>query len=60
MDRPVPDDIPPISLLYEGFGHSFNIIDGHHNVPRLTDVDSRELHRVVDDLADEMTGYFGK
>jgi hypothetical protein len=57
-DRPGPDDIPPISLLYEGFGHFFDIIDGHDNVPGLADVDSRELHRAVNGLADEMTGYF--
>jgi hypothetical protein len=57
-DRPGSDDIPPISLLYEGFGHFFEIIDGRDNVPGLADVDSRELHRAVNGLADEMTGYF--
>jgi hypothetical protein len=58
-DRPVPDDIPPISLLYEGFGHFFDIIDGRDNVLGIADVDSRELRRAVDELADKMTGFFG-
>ncbi|KIL58377.1 hypothetical protein M378DRAFT_170630, partial [Amanita muscaria Koide BX008] len=47
-DRPKPDDdIPPISLLYEGFGHFLDIMDGHKNVPGLADVDVQELRMKV-------------
>ena len=60
-DRPEPDlDIPPISLLYEGFGHFLDIMDGRGNVPGLADIDVRELHQAVDDLANTMTLFFAK
>ena len=49
-DRPEPDaDIPPIPLLYEGFGHFLDIMDGRDDVPGLADVDVRELWKAVDD-----------
>jgi hypothetical protein len=58
-DRPVPDaDIPPISLLYEGFGHFLDIMNGRDDVPGLDEVDVPKLQRAVDDLASKMTGYF--
>jgi len=58
-DRPEPDaDIPPIPLLYEGFGHFLDIMDGRDNVPGLADVNVRELWEAVDDLASKMTRYF--
>jgi len=58
-DRPEADaDIPPIPLLYEGFGHFLDITDGRDDVPGLADVDVRELRKAVDDLATTMTGYF--
>ncbi len=58
-DRPQPDaDIPPISLLYDGFGHFLDITDGHDDVPGLTDVKVRELQVAVDDFATRMTTHF--
>jgi len=60
-DRPHPDlDIPPIPLLYHGFGHFLDIMDARDDVPGLADVDVPELRNAVDDLAREMTGYFSK
>lgn len=59
-DRPHPDaDIPPIPLLYDGFGHFLDVMAGHDDVPGLADVQVRELHDAVDDFASKMTGYFG-
>ena len=58
-DRPRPDsDIPPVPLLYEGFGHFLDIMDGGIYVPGLSDVDVHQLRQRVDDLASEMTKYF--
>ncbi|KIM81444.1 hypothetical protein PILCRDRAFT_787677 [Piloderma croceum F 1598] len=58
-DRPEPDpDIPPIPLLYDGFGHFLDIMDACDNVPGLADVEVLELRKEVDDLANKMTGYF--
>jgi hypothetical protein len=57
-DRPEPDaDIPPIPLLYHGFGHFLDIMDARDDVPGLADVEVLEL-RKEDDLASKMTGYF--
>jgi hypothetical protein len=56
-DRPGPDpDIPPIPLLYDGFGHFLDIMDARNDVPRLADV--LKLRKEVDNLANKMTGYF--
>ena len=58
-DRPEPDpDIPPIPLLYDGFGHFLDIMDARDDVPGLADVDVLKLRKEVDDLASMMTGYF--
>jgi hypothetical protein len=58
-DRPGPDHgIPPISFLYPGFGHFLDIVDGHDNVPGLTDVNIAELQMAVDGLVAKMTGFF--
>jgi hypothetical protein len=58
-DRPEPDaDIPPISFIYEGFGHFMDILNGCDNVPGLADVDVWELQKEVDELTNRMTGYF--
>jgi hypothetical protein len=59
-DRPRSDsDIPPIPLLYDGFGHFLDFMDGRRDdIPGLADVDIQELHKTVDDLAVKMTGYF--
>jgi hypothetical protein len=60
-DRPHPDaDIPPIPLLYNGFGHFLDVMDGHDDVPGLADVEVRELRDAVDDFATKMTAYFGR
>ncbi|KAF8343363.1 hypothetical protein F5887DRAFT_1283597 [Amanita rubescens] len=48
-DRPEPDpNIPPVALLYEGFGHFLDIMDGR-DVPGMADIDVMKLHREVDD-----------
>ena len=58
-DRPKPDpDIPPVPLLYDGFGHFLDIMDDRDDVPGLADVEVLELRKEVDDLASKMTGYF--
>jgi hypothetical protein len=60
-DRPEPDSgIPPISLLYPGFGHFLDILDGHDDVPGLDDVNIAELQIAVDDLTAKMTRFFEK
>jgi len=59
-DCPHPDaDIPPIPLLYDGFGHFLDVMDGHDDVPGLADVEVWELQDAVDDFATKMTAYFG-
>lgn len=58
-DRPDPDpDIPPIPLLYDGFGHFLDIMDARDDVPGLADIEVLNLWKEVDDLASKMTGYF--
>jgi hypothetical protein len=58
-DRPQPDaDIPPIPLLYDGFGHFLDVMDGHEDVPGLADAEVRELQDAVDDFAVKMTTFF--
>jgi hypothetical protein len=58
-DRPKPDaDIPPIPLLYNGFGHFLDVMDGRDDVPGLADINAQRLHKAVDDLASMMIGYF--
>ena len=58
-DRPHLDpDIPPVPLLYDGFGHFLDIMDGHDDAPGLADVEDRELRDAVDDFATKMTAYF--
>ncbi|KAH8993239.1 hypothetical protein EDB86DRAFT_1366973 [Lactarius hatsudake] len=48
-DRPEPDrDVPPVPLLYPGFGHFLDIVDGCDNVPGLADVKVAELRKAVD------------
>ena len=58
-DRPIPDPgIPPISLLYSGFGHFLDIMDGRVDVPGLEDIRKDVLEKAVDDFAKAMTGFF--
>ncbi|KAH9077703.1 hypothetical protein EDB83DRAFT_2285803 [Lactarius deliciosus] len=60
-DRPEPDrDIPPIPLLYSGFGHFLDIMDGHDNVPGLADIQVAKLRMEVDALATDMARFFEK
>jgi hypothetical protein len=59
-DCPVPDDIPPIPLLYPAFGHFLDIMDSRDDVPGLADVKVPELRTAVDGLATEMSKYFEK
>ena len=58
-DRPEPDpDFPPIALLYEGFGHFLDIMDGRDNVPGLAEIDIMQLHTEVDEFATKMNGFY--
>jgi len=58
-DRPEPDpNIPSVALLYEGFGHFLDIMDGRNDVPGLPDIDITKLHREVDNFASEMNEYY--
>ncbi len=57
-DCPTVDHgIPPVSLLYSGFGHFLDIMKGHEDVPGLTDVNVAELQVTVDKLAMEMAEF---
>jgi hypothetical protein len=42
-DRPRNDDIPPASLLYEGFGEFLDIVAGRADVEGCNDVDALKL-----------------
>lgn len=58
-DRPEPDhQIPPIPLLYSGFGHFLDIMDGRNDVPGLANIKVAELQMAVDALAKDMTRFF--
>jgi Crinkler effector protein N-terminal domain len=58
-DRPEPDlDIPPIPLLYDGFGHFLDIMDGRTDIPGLNLVDMRKLQAGVDKLAHRMCLFY--
>jgi hypothetical protein len=58
-DRPAPEpDIPSVALLYEGFGHFLDIMDGRDDVPGLADIDVMDLRSAVDELASKMNQSF--
>ncbi|KAI9438257.1 hypothetical protein H4582DRAFT_2129245 [Lactarius indigo] len=58
-DRPDPDyQIPPIPLLYSGFGHFLDITDGRDDVPGLADIEVAKLQMAVDTFATEMTRFY--
>ncbi|KAJ3500012.1 hypothetical protein NLJ89_g9980 [Agrocybe chaxingu] len=58
-NRPEPDDdIPPIPLLYDGFGHFLDILDGDTDVPGLDKVDSSKLRLGVDEFARKMCCFY--
>ncbi|KAH9064557.1 hypothetical protein EDB87DRAFT_1251264 [Lactarius vividus] len=55
-DRPEPDfGVSPIPLLYSGFGHFLDIMDGHDYVPGLTNIKVAQLRKAVDHFATKMT-----
>jgi hypothetical protein len=58
----VQNRIPTLSvaLLYEGFGHFLDIMDGCHDVPGLADadIDVVKLQTEVDELASKMSEYY--
>ncbi|KAI5994697.1 hypothetical protein EDD15DRAFT_2165643 [Pisolithus albus] len=54
-DCPEPDsDVAPAALLYEGFGHFLDIMDGRPDVPGLADIDTMKLFSEVDEFARKM------
>ena len=53
-DRPSPDDVPPISLMYEGFGQFLDIFLGETDVEGLRAVNTFELQRAVDGFSQLM------
>ena len=58
-DRPEQDaDIPPVPLLYDGFGEFQDIVDGVTDVPGLSEVDMTELLKAVDDFAQKMCRFY--
>ncbi|KAJ3505993.1 hypothetical protein NLJ89_g7119 [Agrocybe chaxingu] len=58
-DRPSPDlDIPPAALLYSGFGHFIDVLNGSDDVPLLENVDFPALEDAVDNFAAAMNNFF--
>jgi hypothetical protein len=58
-DCPEQDaDIPPVPLLYDGFGEFQDIIDGVTDVQGLSEVDMAELLKAVDDFAQKMCRFY--
>jgi len=58
-DRPSEDDdIPPVSLLYDGFGQFLDIFAGDTNVEDVNDVKVSDLQFAVDNFAQLMCGFF--
>jgi hypothetical protein len=58
-DHPKPDvDMPPIPLLYDGFGYFLDIVAGHKDIPGLDLVDLRRLQAEVDELACMMCRFY--
>src|SRR6266702_307777 len=57
-DRPEPDPVPPVSLLYDGFGYFMDDVfrsrEGVSDVSRKR----RDLELAVNVFADEMTGFY--
>ncbi|KAI5982877.1 hypothetical protein EDD15DRAFT_2377107 [Pisolithus albus] len=47
-------DVAPAALLYEGFGHFLDIMDGRPGVPGLADIDTMKLFSEVDQFACKM------
>ncbi|KAF8478986.1 hypothetical protein DFH94DRAFT_746856 [Russula ochroleuca] len=55
-DRPVPDSVPPASLLYDGFGHFMDIFRHRKDVYDLS-LKRRNLELAVDNFAELMTDF---
>jgi hypothetical protein len=55
-DRPEDDDIPPISLLYEGFGEFLDIVAGSTDC--LHSINISMLESAVDEFADSICQFF--
>ncbi|KAI9460095.1 hypothetical protein F5148DRAFT_272422 [Russula earlei] len=53
-DRPESDSLPPISLLYDGFGHFLDIYKGRHNTRASTKARGK-LEMAVDSFSERMT-----
>ncbi|KAI0036087.1 hypothetical protein K488DRAFT_42040, partial [Vararia minispora EC-137] len=58
-DCPVADeDIPPLPLLYRGFGLFIDIYNGNDNIPELKHIDHAGLEIAVYKFAASMAGFF--
>ena len=57
-DRPSPDGVPPISLMYEGFGQFLNIFLGKTDVEGLHAVNTFEFQRAVDRVSQLMCQFY--
>ncbi|KAH9024778.1 hypothetical protein EDB84DRAFT_1506265 [Lactarius hengduanensis] len=56
-DRPGPDPVLPVSLLYDGFGYFMDAVRGREGAPDVSKK-RRDLELGVDAFADEMTGFY--
>jgi hypothetical protein len=52
------EDLPPVSLIYDGFGSFKDIFHGQVDVPGLSDIDLTQLQDRVDALADKMCRFY--
>ncbi|EGO20156.1 hypothetical protein SERLADRAFT_417942 [Serpula lacrymans var. lacrymans S7.9] len=58
-DRPSPDKvIPPVALLYHGFGLFLDICRGRLDIQQLKEVKQKDLKLAVDIFAQKMSGYY--
>ncbi|KAH8977111.1 hypothetical protein EDB86DRAFT_2863378 [Lactarius hatsudake] len=55
-DRPQADSVPPLSLLYDGFGYFMD--DSSLYEPICADQEQRNLESRFSDFANEMTGFY--
>ncbi|KAI0248667.1 hypothetical protein BJV78DRAFT_1130931 [Lactifluus subvellereus] len=58
-DRPVPDSVPPASLLYGGFGHFMDIFSRRGDICDL-DTKRQDLEMAVNSFADTMSDFYNK
>ncbi|KAJ3510166.1 hypothetical protein NLJ89_g4834 [Agrocybe chaxingu] len=58
-DRPTPDEgLPPVPLLYSGFGHFLDIYNGCEDFPELSNLDLPRLQFAVEGFAEAMSAFF--